>query len=143
MDPTKIQAVQHWKVPTTVTAVCSFLGLAGYYCQFIPHFVKIAALLTNLTQKNTPFTWSPREGEAFKELKEVLQHAPVLQLEDPTREYIVTTDANDFAMGAVLSQIQEDGEHPVTYESCKMNATEMNYPTHEGELLALIHVLRT
>ena len=62
--------------------------------------MKIATPLTNLTRKNTPFTWSLREGEAFKELKEALQHALVLQLADPSRGYIVTTDAGDFAMGA-------------------------------------------
>ena len=142
VDPAKVKAVQEWKVPTSVTEIRSFLGLAGYYRRFIPQFAKIAAPLTNLTRKNTPFTWSLREGEAFKELKEVLQHAPVLQLADPTRDYIVTTDASDFAMGAVLSQVWEDGEHPIAYESRKMNATKMNYPTHERELLAVIHALR-
>ena len=35
------------------------------------------------------------------------------------------------------------GEHPVAYESRKMNAAEVNYATHERELLAVIHALRT
>ena len=94
MDPAKVQAVQDWKIPTNVTEVRGFLGLAGYYRRFIPHFAQIAAPLTNLTRKNTPFTWSLREGEAFKALKDVLQHAPVLQLVDPSRDYIVTADAS-------------------------------------------------
>ena len=55
----------------------------------------------------------------------------------------MTTDASDFAMGAVLSQVWDDGEHPVAYKSRKMNAAEQNYPTHERELLAVIHALRT
>ena len=76
-------------------------------------------------------------------MKEVLQHAPILQLVDPTRVYIVTTDVSDFAMGAVLSQVWDDGEHPMSYESRKMNAAKGNYPTHEEELLAVIHALRT
>ena len=78
VDPAKVKAVQEWKVPTSVTEIRSVLGLAGYYRHFIPQFAKIAAPLTNLTHKTTPFTWSLREGEAFKELKEVLQHAPIL-----------------------------------------------------------------
>ena len=129
-------------MPTSILEIRSFLGLAGYYRRFIPQFAKIAAPLTNLTRKNTPFTSSLREGEAFKELKKVLQHAPVLQLANPTRDYIVTTNANDFAMGAVLSQLWEDGEHPIAYELRKMNAPERSYPTHEQELLAVIHALR-
>ena len=142
-DPAKVQAVANWKVPANVTDIRSFLGLAGYYRRFIPQFAKIAAPLTNLTRKNTPFTWSLREGEAFEQLKTVLLHAPVLQLADPERGFIVTTDASDFAIGAVLSQVWDDGEHPVAYESRKMNAAEGNYATHEKELLAVIHALRT
>ena len=142
-DPAKVCAVQEWKVPETVHEVRSFLGLARYYRRFIPHFACIATPLTGLTQKITPFGWSLREGEAFNSLKETLLHAPGLQLADPTQEYIVTCDASDFAIGAMLSQCHEDGEHPMAYESQKMNATECNYSTHERELLAVIHVLGT
>ena len=78
VDLAKVQVVQDWKIPTNVIEVRSFLGLAGYYRRFIPHFAHIAAPLTNLTRKNTPLTWSLREGEAFKALKDVLQHAPIL-----------------------------------------------------------------
>ena len=42
----------------------------------------------------------------------------------------MTTDASDYAMGAVLSQVWDDGEHPVAFESRKMNPEEQNYPTH-------------
>ena len=58
-------------------------------------------------------------------------------------EYTVTCDTSDFVVGAVFSQRQEDGDHPVAYESRKMNAVERNYPMHERELLAVIHSLRT
>ena len=69
MDPFKVWAVQDWKVSTTVTEVRNFLALAGYYRWFIPQFARIAAPFTNLTRNNTTFTWSLREGEAFKALK--------------------------------------------------------------------------
>ena len=47
-------------------------------------------------------------------------------------------------VGTVLSQVWDDGEHPVAYESSrKMNAAKVNYATHERELLAVIHALRT
>ena len=142
-DLAKVQAMRDWKVPESVTDIRSFLGLAGYYRRFIPHFEKIAAPLTNLTRKNTPFTWSLREEEAFQQLKDVLLHAPVLQLADTERKFFVTTDASDFVIGAILSQVWDDGEHPVAYESRKLNAAEGNYATHEKELLAVIHALRT
>ena len=142
-NPAKVQAVANWKVPMNVSEVCSFLGLAGYYRRFIKNFARIAAPLTNLTRKNHPFAWSLREGEAFNQLKTVLQNAPVLQLANQQKDYIVTTDASDYAMGAMLSQVRDDGEHPVAFESRKMNPAEQNYPTHERELLAVFHALRT
>ena len=55
----------------------------------------------------------------------------------------MTTNASDFAMGAVLSQVWDNREHLMAYESKKMNVVEQNYPMHERELLAIIHALRT
>ena len=46
-------------------------------------------------------------------------------------------------MGAVLSQAYDTGDHPMAFKSRKMNSVEANYPTHERELLAIIHVLET
>ena len=142
-DQSKVQAVRDWKIPETVHDIRSFLGLAGYYRRFIPQFARIAAPLTELTKKTVPWRWSLREGEAFNALKDALLSAPVLQLADADKEYTVTCDASDYAVGAVLSQQYEDGEHPVAYESRKMNNAEQKYPTHERELLAVIHALRT
>ena len=102
-DPPKVQAVRDWRIPGSVTDVRSFLGLAGYYRRFIPQFARIAAPLTNLTRKDHPFAWTLREGEAFQHLKDALIRAPILQLADISKEFIVTTDARAFAIGVVLS----------------------------------------
>ena len=57
VDPSKVVAIQDWRVPTNVTEIRSFLGLAGYYRKFIRDFSKIATPLTQLTKKNRPFIW--------------------------------------------------------------------------------------
>ena len=87
-------------------------------------------------QKRPPLCLDLREGEAFQHLKDALIRVPILQLANLSKEFIVTTDANDFAIGAVLSQVWDDGEHFVAYESKKMNVAEVNYATHERELLS-------
>ena len=52
--------------------------------------------------------------------------ALVLILPDPTKPFIVTTDASDLAIGAVLSQDQGKGEQPIAYESQKLSPAKQN-----------------
>lgn len=88
------------------------------------------------------FTWTREADAAFETLKKSLVEAPILALPDPDREFIATTDASDFAIGAVLSQDQGRGPQPVAFESRKMTPAERNYAAHEKELLAIIHALK-
>ena len=44
MDTSKVEAVENWERPTTVTEVRSFLGLVGYYCKFIKGFSQLSLL---------------------------------------------------------------------------------------------------
>ena len=108
--PMKVQAVRDWKTPETVHDIWSFLGLAGYYKRFIPQFARIAAPLTELTKKAVSWRWSLREGEAFKELKDALLSAPVLQLADAAKEYTVTCDASDYAVDRKSTRL--NSSHP-------------------------------
>ncbi|KAL4010977.1 hypothetical protein IC575_028019 [Cucumis melo] len=55
VDPAKIEAVTNWPRPSTVSEICSFLGLASYYRRFVEDFSRIANFLTQLTRKGTPF----------------------------------------------------------------------------------------
>ena len=48
MDPTKVEAIMEWPVPTNFPEAHSFLGLAGYYQRFIEGFSKIANLIMEL-----------------------------------------------------------------------------------------------
>jgi hypothetical protein len=143
VDDRKVAAIKEWPAPSNVSEVRSFLGLANYYRKFVKGFSGIAAALTALLHKDKPFKWDHEEKDAFNRLKQQLTEAPVLLLPDPTKSFVVTTDASDFAIGAVLSQNQGRGEQPIAYESRKMSPAELNYPVHEKELLAIVHALRT
>ena len=68
--------------------------------------------------------------------------APVLCIPDPALPFTVTTDASDYAVGAVLCQDQGKGPQPVAFTSCKMNDHEWNYATHKKETLAVMHALK-
>jgi len=142
MEPSKVDAVMKWPQPRNIHDIRSFLGLAGYYRRFVKDFSRVAAPLTNLLHKNTPFNWGVEQETAFTELKQAVSSAPVLIVPDPNKPYTVVTDASGFAIGAALCQDHRNGQQPCSYISRKMNNHEMNYPVHEQELLAIIHALR-
>ena len=78
----------------------------------------------------------------FQQLKRNLTTADVLAHADPTRQYIVTTDASGFAISGVLSQDQPDGtRRPIAYMSRKMNGAERRYAPHDKELLAIVRAV--
>ena len=79
---------------------------------------------------------------SFNELKRCLTAYPVLHLPDFEREFKVTTDASNEAIGAVLSQKDDLGrEHPIAYASQRLGPREQRYATREKELWALIYSL--
>ena len=139
----KVKCVQEWPTPRNESEVRSFLGLAGYYRRFIAGFSGIAGPLHDLTHTaNSPtFAWLSPHQVAFDTLKAALLAAPILKLPDPDRQYVVNTDASDFAVGAVLQQDFGRGLQPVAYTSHKLTDAERRYPTHDREMLAIINML--
>ena len=141
-DPAKLQAIRDFPEPQKVKDVQSFIGLAGYYRKFIKEFSKIAKPLTKLTKKTEKFAWAAEQQIAFNTLKEKLTTAPVLQYPDFTKEFNVTTDASDYAIGAVLSQGPIGNDRPIAYASRILNRAEQNYSTTEKELLAIVWAVK-
>jgi hypothetical protein len=60
VDPAKVKEIIEWRVPTTVTEIQSFLGLAGYYRRFIEGFSKIAKPMTSLLENGKEFKWDEK-----------------------------------------------------------------------------------
>ena len=119
-DLAKTSKVKDFPVPTDVTKVQQFLGLASYYRRFIPGFAKVANPLHALTRKNVQFQWTTKCQETFDKLKELLTTAPVLSYPrfGVDSEFILETDASTCGLGAVLGQKQEDGYiHPIAFAS--------------------------
>ncbi len=139
-DPAKLEAVRAWPEPANVTEVRSFLGLANYYKRFVPQFAAVALPLNNLLRKNVSFRWDEQCEESFQTLKTLLTTAPTLvyPLQDPEAEFILDTDASEYAIGAVLSQVQEGEERVVAYGSKALALSQRNYCTTYRELLAIV-----
>ena len=135
----KIAAVRDLPAPTDLSGLRAALGLFSYYRKFVPHFSTIAFPLNALMKKDRPWEWGKAQADAFGELKEQLCSAAVLKLPNPYNPFILTTDWSQRGMGAILSQVGDDGvEHPVCFASRSCNATEQNCSSFEGECLAVV-----
>ena len=136
VDSEKIQAIMDWPIPTNVSEVCSFMGLADYYRHFTKDFSCVAHPITSLQRKGK-YVWSDQCEVAFNALKECLTSAPVLVVPNPVSDFMVCIDASLEGVAAVLMQ---DGQM-ITYESRKLKDYELSYPTHDLELIVVVHAL--
>ncbi|KMQ91307.1 enzymatic polyprotein endonuclease reverse [Lasius niger] len=108
-DPSKLEAVKNFPTPSKVKDVQAFI-------------------------EENKFQWTQEQQHALEILKEKLTTAPVLKYPDFTQEFIVMTDASDYAIGAILSQGKIGEDQPVAYASRVLSRAEQNYNTTEKEL---------
>ncbi|GFU55689.1 retrovirus-related Pol polyprotein from transposon 297 [Trichonephila clavipes] len=141
----KVQTILDFPVPRTKTQVRAFLGIAGYYRQYIPMFSSLAAPLTELLKgksKKGCINWTSECQESFVQLKEKLLTNPVLYAPDFKRQFILQTDASDTGIGIVLAQRNDTGEeHPILYLSKKFSDAEKVYCTIEKECAAIVYAV--
>jgi hypothetical protein len=141
----KVKAIREWPQPRNVQEVRQFYALINYYRRFIHHFSMIAAPLSDLfksedndKQKRRPIVWNTAYQVAFERLNLAVTTAPVLIQPDETKSYVIETDSSDFGLGIALYQQGKDGKlHPIAFDGWKLQRAELNYPTHEKELLAI------
>src|SRR5882724_3918033 len=144
MDTAKTDVVSIWPTPTNLKAVQVFLGFANFYRRFIVGFSDIVIPLIRLTRKDTPFAWGPEHTKAFATLKTAFTQAPILAHFNPDNPIVVETDASDYAIAAIISQISpDDGDiHPIAFYSRSMQPAELNYEIYDKELLAIFEAFR-
>ena len=134
-DPKKIEDVKCWPVPDCLKSVRQFLGFVGYYRRFIPSFSDLAEPLVALTGKDVPFNWRPACAMAFAELLDAMVRAPILAFPTDSGDYVLDTDASNFGLGGVLSQIQNGVECVIAYCS---RASQRKYCTTKRKMLAVV-----
>ena len=72
VDSEKIKTIKEWPVPADVSAVRSFMGIAGYYRIFVEIFSAIAYPITSLQRKGVKFEWTEKCQNSFENLERKL-----------------------------------------------------------------------
>lgn len=140
---TGINRIRNASPSTNRKDLRSFSGLSSYYRNFIKGFAKIAHSLTEKTSESVKFEWTEDMDKAFESLKTALTTAPVLIYPDYEKPFIVATDTSNTAVGAVGSQLDEDGrENPIQYASRTSINVEKNYSAFEREASGVVLALK-
>ena len=131
--------------PYTSTEYKQFLGLVGYYRKFIPRYAVIARPLNALTRKDVEFVWDDICQRYFDLLKVKVSEEPVLVYPDPSKPYVLFTDASKYAWSCVLTQESThifDGKevkvlHPILYQSRLFKGAQLNWACLTKEAYAI------
>jgi hypothetical protein len=143
MDPSKVSCVIDWPTPKSIHDVQTFLGFTNFYRKFIRDYALITRPLTNLLCKESSFSWSSDCVNAFNCLKRSFQGDKILTHPDDNKPFIVETDASDFGVAGVLSQLDDAGNSkPIAFFSRQMKSAERNYEIYDKELLAVYDSFR-
>ena len=141
----RVQAIREMPEPTTKKLLRSFLGTANFYKQYVRNYSDIAFPLTELTKNchaNT-IKFSDTERKAFNDLKQALCNYTMLYTAKYDRGFILRTDSSAYAVGACLSQLDDEGvEHPVAFVSAKLTETQRRRAIIDNEAWALLYALQ-
>lgn len=142
MSPSKVAVIHQWPKPESITDVRSFLGMCNYYRKFVRNYSLIAKPLFDMLRGEATFNWSSSAQHAFDTLKQCMSTEPVLVLPDPLKQWFIFTDASGYGIGGVLCQLYDTSYRPIMFVSHKLTETELNWPTHDKEMYAIIYTLK-
>ena len=151
--PRKVAAIEHWEKPKTVSELRAYLAFCNYYSGYIKMYAEYAAPMTAMLKGNREETkkgskkalvWHEESDRAFEGLRQALLSAVGLHLVDPDRGFVLQTDASDYAIGAVLEQVLDDGRHvPVAFWSRVLAEGQRGtWTLREKEAYAIVMALR-
>ncbi|MBW0548182.1 hypothetical protein O181_087897 [Austropuccinia psidii MF-1] len=110
---------------------------------FLKNYSEKISSLTSFLKKDSRFALNEEALRHSHQLKEAFTIAPILSHFYPSLPIIVETDALDYALGAVLSQISDSRKHPIAFDSRKLLPAQLNYEIHDKEPLGIIWALKS
>jgi hypothetical protein len=134
IDPTKMEVIMKWIIPTNYTEVRSFVGATQYLRKFIASFSIVVSPLHAITMSHKSFQWGKNHQKEFDELKRNTSEATMLELPNLQKLFEVETFTSGYSMGEVLMQ----GGSLVCYHFEVFHGAVLKYPTYDKEIYALV-----
>lgn len=141
-QPSKVQSIVDYPIPSTAAQLDSFLGLVGFYSPLLPNLSTVCALLREKVTHWGDSTWTDAHQTAYTHIKHLVSSAPFMHTVDQMLPFHIHLDASKVGAGATLSQDFGKGLQPVAYFSRKLLHYQTKYQNGKRELLALILACR-
>lgn len=138
----KVKAIVDAPEPRNLQQLQSYLGLINFYRKFIPNLSSELNVLYTLLNRNVEFVWTDQCIQAFKKSKQLILNNNILEIYDPKKEIILSTDASPYGVGAVLSHMINGEEKPVLFASSTLSPAEKNYSQVHREALAIMFAIK-
>ena len=151
--PGKLASLHHWEKPQTISELRSFIGFCNYYSGYVRMYAELSGPLHKMLQvgkfdgpkgSKKKLAWTPEAEDVFSRLEERLLGQLGLFLVDPNKGFVLRTDASDYAVGAVLEQVRDDGSHvPVAvWSQILAEGQRRTWTAREEETYAIVCALR-
>ena len=146
-DPSKLDKIAKFPTPQSVEDVKSFLGIVNYLAMFdfVPGLADQSSVLTNLTKKGMTFSWGAEQQTAFDLIKRLVRSIRFLQRinYDSGEPVWLVADASSKGIGGYVAQGKDwKTARPIGFYSRQYRTAEINYPTHEQEMLAVVACMK-
>ena len=139
VNPSRVQGIRDLRAPKSTKELQTVLGMFGFYSRFVRNYsTRVEVLRRQLRKDAGPFRWTKELEDAFQQVREAIISSSALAMFDPALPTFVTTDASDVGLGAVLSQLHQDGERVVSFASSTLTAAQRRYSVTEREALACV-----
>lgn len=146
--PDRVEAIQKFPQPNTLTQLRRFLGLFNFYRRFVPKAAHILAPLNQMLEgkknsklapkkKEHPLEWNEVAKQAFHNAKTAIAEATLLRHPIPNAKLSLWTDASDVAIGSTLMQFSNNSWEPIAFLSMKLDKSQKKWSTYDRELLAI------
>ncbi|MBW0516132.1 hypothetical protein O181_055847 [Austropuccinia psidii MF-1] len=142
MDYSKVQQILNWRQPKRIKVFQSFLGVSNLYQCVIKNYLKRITSLTSIYKNDSPFILNEDALSKFQILKDAFPTAPILSHFNPSLPTFVGNNSSDYALGAVLSQLNDSGKYLSAFYSYKLFPAELNYAIQDKELLGIVLALK-
>ena len=129
----KVPAIHDVTLPTTKKALMRFLAMDGYYRKFCRKFSQVVQPLTSMLRKSEAFTWSLEVQNVFVQVKAILISSPVLFAPDFMKAFRLCVDTS-----FLLQPDENNINHPVSYNSCKLKDHQLSYSAIALGLLSVL-----